>query len=46
MHLIDMTSARAVINLVGPQARAVLEKLAEEDVSNDAFPFGLSLIHI
>jgi 4-methylaminobutanoate oxidase (formaldehyde-forming) len=39
VHLIDMTSARAVINLCGPKARAVLEKVAEEDVSNAAFPF-------
>ena len=40
VHLIDMTSARAVINLVGPTARAVLEKVTEEDVSNSGFPFG------
>jgi 4-methylaminobutanoate oxidase (formaldehyde-forming) len=39
VHLIDMTSARAVINICGPKARAVLEKVAEEDVSNAAFPF-------
>jgi len=37
--LIDMTSANAVINLCGPKARAVLETVAEEDVSNAAFPF-------
>ena len=40
VHLIDMTSARAVVNICGPKARAVLEKVAEQDVSNAAFPFG------
>ena len=35
----DVTSARAVINLCGPLARHVLEKVAEDDVSNAAFPF-------
>src|SRR5262249_42254268 len=35
----DVTSARAVINLCGPLARRVLEKVAEEDVSNAALPF-------
>lgn len=39
VHLIDVTSARAVINLCGPKARAVLERVVEEDVSNAAFPF-------
>lgn len=40
VHLIDMTSARAVINMCGPKARQVLEQVAEQDVSNTAFPFG------
>ncbi len=35
----DVTSARAVINLCGPLARQVLERVAEEDVSNTALPF-------
>jgi len=39
VHLVDMTSARAVINLCGPKARLVLEKAAEEDVSARAIPF-------
>lgn len=38
--LVDMTSARAVINICGPKARAVLEKAVEQDCSNTAFPFG------
>ncbi len=40
VHLVDVTSSRAVINLCGPKARAVLEQVVEEDVSNVAFPFG------
>lgn len=40
VHLIDMTSSRAVINICGPMARAVLEKVVEQDISNAAFPFG------
>ena len=35
----DLTSARATINLAGPQARKVLEKVADGDVSNAAFPY-------
>ncbi len=38
-HLIEVTSGFAVINLCGPLARAVLQAVAEEDVSNAAFPF-------
>lgn len=38
-QIVDVTSARAVINLCGPQARAVLAAVVEEDVSNAAFPF-------
>ncbi len=39
VHLVEMTSARAVINLCGPKARDVLQAVSEEDVSNGAFPF-------
>jgi 4-methylaminobutanoate oxidase (formaldehyde-forming) len=39
VHLIEVTSARAVINICGPKARAVLQSVTEEDISNDAFPF-------
>jgi 4-methylaminobutanoate oxidase (formaldehyde-forming) len=35
----DVTSERAVINLVGPKARAVLEQVTTDDVSNTGFPF-------
>ena len=37
--LLELTSARAVINLCGPRARDVLAAVAEEDVSNATFPF-------
>jgi 4-methylaminobutanoate oxidase (formaldehyde-forming) len=37
--LSEVTSGRAVVNLCGPKARDVLEQVAEEDVSNAAFPF-------
>ncbi|MGD1879838.1 MAG: FAD-dependent oxidoreductase [Kiloniellaceae bacterium] len=37
--LIEVTSGKAVINLCGPKAREVLSQVAEEDVSNAAFPF-------
>jgi sarcosine dehydrogenase len=39
-HLIEVTSARAVINICGPKAREVLQSICEEDLSNAAFPFG------
>jgi 4-methylaminobutanoate oxidase (formaldehyde-forming) len=35
----EVTSARGVINLCGPLARKVLEKVSEDDVGNDAFPY-------
>lgn len=40
VHLIEVTSARAVINICGPKARDVLQMVCETDVSNAAFPFG------
>ena len=39
-RLIDVTSAHAVLSLMGPRARDILAPLTEEDVSNVAFPFG------
>lgn len=35
----ELTSARATINLAGPFSRQVLEKVADGDVSNQAFPY-------
>lgn len=35
----DVTSAEAVISIMGPEARAVLQPLTSADLSNEAFPF-------
>ena len=35
----DVTSALAVLNLCGPRARDVLEKVSADDLSNAAFPY-------
>lgn len=42
MHaeLVDVTSAYSVLSLMGPNSRAVLEKVTGSDVSNASFPFG------
>jgi len=37
--LVEVTSARGVINIAGPLARDVLAAASESDVSNAAFPF-------
>jgi 4-methylaminobutanoate oxidase (formaldehyde-forming) len=39
LNLRDITSAYGVINLAGPYARTVLEKVCDEDVSHAAFAF-------
>jgi sarcosine oxidase subunit alpha len=38
-HMLNLTDALGVINLAGPNARKVLERIADADVSNQAFPF-------
>ena len=38
-HLVNLTDTMGVINIAGPNARKVLEKVADADVSNQAFPF-------
>ncbi len=38
-NLVNLTDAYGVINLAGPNARKVLEKITSADVSNEAFPF-------
>jgi len=38
-RLIDVTSAHAVLSLMGPRARDVLAAVTDADVSNAAFPF-------
>ncbi len=39
VHLIEVTSGVAVLNIVGPKARSVLAAASESDVSNAAIPF-------
>lgn len=39
IHVVDVTSGYAVLNLVGPLSRTVLEQASESDVSNAAIPF-------
>lgn len=38
----DMTSAYAVVTVMGPKSRATLQKLTEADISHEAFPFATS----
>ncbi len=38
-QLVDVTSAYAVLSLMGPQSRKVLQKVTRADVSNEAFRF-------
>ena len=39
---VDVTSAFAVLSIMGPQSRALLASVSGEDLSNAAFPFGTS----
>jgi 4-methylaminobutanoate oxidase (formaldehyde-forming) len=39
VQLREVTGALAVIDLVGPQARSVLEQVTDDDVSNEALPY-------
>jgi 4-methylaminobutanoate oxidase (formaldehyde-forming) len=39
-RLSDVTSANAVLSVMGPRSREVLQALTEHDMSNEAFPFG------
>jgi len=40
VFLKEVTSAYAVINVIGPKSRALLEKCSSGDLSNSGFPFG------
>ena len=40
--LMDVTEDRAVLSVMGPNCRKLLEKISEVDFSNEAFPFGTS----
>ena len=39
VHLVEVTSGKAVVNIVGPKSREVLARASESDVSNAAIPF-------
>ncbi|WP_085901810.1 GcvT family protein [Kiloniella majae] len=39
VHAFEVTSAKAVINICGPNSRAVLQAVTRQDISNAAFPF-------
>lgn len=39
-HLIDVTAGEAILAVMGPNSRTVLQELCSADLSNDAFPFG------
>ncbi len=39
-QIVDVTSAYAVLSLMGPKAREILQSVTRDDVSNDAFAFG------
>ena len=41
---VDITSSMAVLNVQGPNSRALLQSLTPDDLSNEAFPFGTSRI--
>jgi heterotetrameric sarcosine oxidase gamma subunit len=40
--LVDVTSASAVLGVMGPNSRDLLATLTDADLSDDAFPFGTS----
>ncbi len=39
VHLTDLTETFSAFNLAGPQSRALLQKLTELNLANDAFPY-------
>ena len=39
-HLLNVTSSNAVLALMGPNARSMLQTITRDDISNDGFPFG------
>lgn len=42
VHVIEVTSGMAVLNIVGPKSRDVLAVVAESDVSNETIPFSVA----
>jgi sarcosine oxidase subunit alpha len=47
VHVIDASEAYSAFNLAGPRSREVLSRLAEVDISREAFPYlGVRSIHV
>ena len=44
MSVVDVTSAQAVLGVMGPRSRDLLSKVTTADLGNDAFPFGTSQV--
>jgi glycine cleavage system aminomethyltransferase T len=42
VEVVDVSSAYAVLGLMGPNSRALLQRLSTADLSTEAFPFGTS----
>ena len=42
VRITDVTEAYSVISVMGPKSRALLGRVSEADLSNEAFPFGTS----
>ncbi len=40
-QLFDITSSNSVLSLMGPNARSILQKVTNDDVSGEAFKFGM-----
>lgn len=43
-QLVDVTSSNAVLSLMGPKARDILQSITRDDISNEAFSFGTARI--
>jgi 4-methylaminobutanoate oxidase (formaldehyde-forming) len=42
VEVVDVSSAYAVLGLMGPKSRELLSRVSKADLSNEAFPFGTS----
>ena len=42
VYVTDVTSGSGVLGVMGPEARTLLARLSDADLSNEAFPFGTS----
>jgi 4-methylaminobutanoate oxidase (formaldehyde-forming) len=42
LTITDLTSAYAVLGVMGPRSRSLLQSISDADLSNEAFPFGTS----